>query len=146
EKILLAQDRRTPIPRLLAQQKAAVRALFFLVRALSQERTREYLGLIYAARLGAQDDSVQQRERAQARDATMLSFLLSEGLNPTEVEMLYIIGAAITPSIIGLTLCFISLLLPDDGQVLSKPSDDQRGEPQRAQDAEDSGDDWRRAA
>jgi hypothetical protein len=96
--------------------------------------------------MGVQDDSVQQHERVQARDATMLSFLLSEGLDPTDVEMLYIIGAAVTPSIIGLTLCFISLLLPDDGQVLSKPCDDRQGEPQRAQNAQENEDDWRRAA
>jgi hypothetical protein len=96
--------------------------------------------------MGVHDDSVQQHERVQARDATMLSFLLSEGLDPTDVEMLYIIGVAVTPSIIGLTLCFISLWLPDDGQVLSKPCDDQRGEPQRAQEGQESEDDWRRAA
>jgi hypothetical protein len=76
----------------------------------------------------------------------MLSFLLNEGLDPTDLEVLYIIGAAVTPSIIGLTLCFISLCLPDDAHVLSKPCDDRQGELQRAQDAQDSDDDWRRAA
>jgi hypothetical protein len=43
--------------------------------------------------------------------------------------VLYIIGAAVTPSIIGLTLCFISLWLPDDGYVLSKPCDDRQDSP-----------------
>jgi len=33
--------------------------------------------------------------------------------------MLYIIAAAVTPSIIGLALCLVSLWLPDDGYVLS---------------------------
>ena len=47
--------------------------------------------------------------------------------------MLYIIASAVTPSIIGLTLCLVSLWLPDDGHDLSKPYDDQQV-------------DWRRAA
>jgi hypothetical protein len=57
--------------------------------------------------------------------------------------MLYIIGAAFTPSIIGLALCFVSLWLPDDGYVLPKPCDDQQDELQGAQDDRD---DWRHAA
>jgi hypothetical protein len=102
--------------------------------------------------LGAQDSSVQQHQRVQARDTTMLSFLLSEGLDPVDLEVLYIIGAAVTPSIIGLTLCFISLWLPDDAHVLSKPCDDRQGELRRGQDGQDAqddqdrDDDWRRAA
>ena len=37
--------------------------------------------------------------------------------------MLYIIGAAVTPSIIGLVLCLVSLWLPDDapGSLKSEP-------------------------
>ena len=73
----------------------------------------------------------------------MLSFLLSEGLDPVDLDVLYIIGAAVTPSIIGLTLCLISLWLGDDGYVLSKPCDDRQDQPQRDQDDRD---DWRRAA
>jgi hypothetical protein len=73
----------------------------------------------------------------------MLSFLLSEGLDPVDIEVLYIIGAAVTPSIIGLTLCFISLWLPDDAHVLSKPCDDRQSAPQRTRDDRN---DWRRAA
>ena len=57
--------------------------------------------------------------------------------------MLYIIGAAFTPSIIGPSLCFVSLCLPDDGYVLPKPCDDQQDELQGAQDYRG---DWRRAA
>jgi hypothetical protein len=76
----------------------------------------------------------------------MLSFLLSEGPDPTDIEVLYIIGAAFTPSIIGLALCFVSLWLPDDGYVFSRPCDDQQDECQRAQDDQDDRDDWRRAA
>jgi len=73
----------------------------------------------------------------------MLSFLLSEGLDPVDIEVLYIIGAAVTPSIIGLTLCFISLWLPDEAHVLSKTCD----EPERVQDDKQDGrEDWRRAA
>jgi len=57
--------------------------------------------------------------------------------------MLYIIGAAVTPSIIGLVLCLVSLWLPDDGYVSSRPCDDQRDKRQPAQDGQV---DWRRAA
>jgi hypothetical protein len=73
----------------------------------------------------------------------MLSFLLSEGLDPADIQVLYIIGAAVTPSIIGLVLCFVSLWLPDDGYVLSEPCDDQQDDLQGEQDDRD---DWRRAA
>ena len=45
--------------------------------------------------------------------------------------MLYIIGAMVTPSVIGLVLCLASLWLPDDGYVLSKPCDDQQDERQQ---------------
>lgn len=72
----------------------------------------------------------------------MLSFLLSEGLDPADIEVLYIIGAAVSPSIIGLALCLVSLWLPDEGYVLSKPCDDQDAR----QPAQDGRDDWRRAA
>ena len=71
----------------------------------------------------------------------MLSILLSEGLDPADIEVLYIIGAAVTPSIIGVVLCLVSLWLPDDGHVFSKPCDDQQDERQPAQDGH-----WRRAA
>src|SRR5262245_30375346 len=131
------------MPHWTEQQESRCLPAVFLAPAPSQERNRQYVGLIYAARSGAQDGSVQQRERKQARDTTMLSFLLSEGLDPVDVEVLYIIGAAFTPSIIGLVLCFVSLWLPDDGYVLSKPCDDQQDELQGAQ---DDWDDWRRAA
>ena len=73
----------------------------------------------------------------------MLSILLSEGLDPADIEVLYIIGAAVTPSIIGVVLCLVSLWLPDDGHVFSKPCDDQQDERQAAQDGQV---DWRRAA
>jgi hypothetical protein len=73
----------------------------------------------------------------------MLSILLSEGLDPADIEVLYIIGAAVTPSIIGVVLCLVSLWLPGDGHVFSKPCDDQQDERQPAQDGHL---DWRRAA
>ena len=73
----------------------------------------------------------------------MLSILLSEGLDPADIEVLFIIGAAVTPSIIGVLLCLVSLWLPDDGYVFSKPCDDQQDERQPAQGGQD---DWRRAA
>jgi len=73
----------------------------------------------------------------------MLSILLSEGLDPADIEVLYIIGAAVTPSIIGVVLCLVSLWLPDDGHVFSEPCDDQQDERQPAQDGQV---DWRRAA
>ena len=73
----------------------------------------------------------------------MLSILLSEGLDPADIEVLYIIGAAVTPSIIGVVLCLVSLWLPDDGHVFSRPCDDQQDERQSAQDGQV---DWRRAA
>jgi len=73
----------------------------------------------------------------------MLSILLSEGLDPADIEVLFIIGAAVTPSIIGVVLCLVSLWLPDDGYVFSKPCDDQQDERQHAQDGQV---DWRRAA
>jgi len=73
----------------------------------------------------------------------MLSILLSEGLDPADIEVLYIIGAAVTPSIIGVVLCLVSLWLPDDGHVFSKPCDDQQDERQPAQNGQV---DWRHAA
>ena len=73
----------------------------------------------------------------------MLSILLSEGLDPADIEVLFIIGAAVTPSIIGVVLCLVSLWLPDDGYVSSRPCDDQRDKRQPAQDGQV---DWRRAA
>ena len=48
--------------------------------------------------------------------------------------MLYIIAAAVTPSIIGLVLCLVSLWLPDDGYFLSKPCDDQQVDWRRLRD------------
>jgi hypothetical protein len=131
------------MPRQVEQQEAAVCAPFFLVHALSQQRSRQYVGLIYAARLGAQDGSVQQDKLKKVRGVTMSHFLLTQGLSAADIEMLCIVGIGIIPSIIGLALCCVSLRLPDDGYVLSKPRDDRQDGPQRVH---DGGDDWRRAA
>jgi len=75
---------------------------------------------------------------------TMLQSLLSGNrFSAADIDMLRILSAAVTPSIIGLVLCLVSLWLPDDGYVFSKPCDDQQDERQPAQDGQV---DWRRAA
>jgi len=78
------------------------------------------------------------------RAMTMLQSLLSGNrFSAADIDMLRILSAAFTPSIIGLVLCLVSRWLPDDGYVSSKPCDDQRDERQPAQDGQV---DWRRAA
>jgi len=67
------------------------------------------------------------------------SFLLGDGLDASDIEMLRILGVAFMPSIVGLLLAFFALWLPDDGYVLSQDFDDR----QRANDGKH---DWRRAA
>ena len=132
------------MPRSVEQQEGTVCAPFFLVHALSQQRNRRYVGLIYAACLRAQDGSVgQQDERKKTRGAAMSHFLLTQSLSAADIEMLCIVGIGIIPSIIGLALCCVSLGLSDEGDVLPKPRDDRQDGPQRVH---DGGDDWRRAA
>jgi hypothetical protein len=74
----------------------------------------------------------------------MLSFLTGDGLNASDVEMLYILGAACLPSVVALLLALVAHWLPDEGYV---PSQD-RGERAhlRVVRADDDDDDWRRAA
>ena len=71
------------------------------------------------------------------------SFLLPDGLNTGDIEMLCILGATFMPSIVGLLLAFFALWLPDDGCVLSQQRDDRQHEHHRAN---DRGRDLRRAA
>jgi hypothetical protein len=71
----------------------------------------------------------------------MVSFLTGDGLNASDVEMLYIIGAACLPSVIALLLALYAHWLPDEGYV---PSQDRRDR-KRVQRARDDRD-WRRAA
>ena len=71
------------------------------------------------------------------------SFLLGDGMNASDIEMLRILGVAFMPSIVGLLLAFFALWLPDDGFVLSQDLDDRQREHHRANDGEH---DWRRAA
>ena len=75
--------------------------------------------------------------------AMLQSFLLGDGLDAGDIEMLCILGAAFTPSIVGLLLAFFALGLPDDGPVLSQHVDDRQRAHHRADDGER---DWRRAA
>lgn len=75
--------------------------------------------------------------------ATLQSFLLGDGLDAGDIEMLCILGAAFLPSIVGLLLAFFALGLPDDGHVLSQHFDDRQRAHHRANDGER---DWRRAA
>ena len=70
-------------------------------------------------------------------------FLLGDGLDASDIEMLCVLGAAFMPSIVGLLLAFFALWLPDDGYVLSQQSDDRQRERHRANDGER---DWRRVA
>lgn len=71
------------------------------------------------------------------------SFLLGDGLDASDIEMLCILGVAFMPSIVGLLLAFSALWLPDDGYVLSQHIDDRQREHHRANVGER---DWRRAA
>ncbi len=71
------------------------------------------------------------------------SLLLGYGLDAGDIEMLCILGAACTPSVIALLLALFAHWLPDGGYVSSQHRDDRPGEHHRAHD--DDGD-WRRAA
>jgi hypothetical protein len=75
--------------------------------------------------------------------AMLRSLLLGDGLDASDIEMLWILGVAFMPSIVGLLLAFFALCLPDDGYVLSQHVDDRQHEHHRANDGER---DWRRAA
>src|SRR5262249_7742040 len=109
-----------------------------------QQSNRQYVGLIYAVRLREQDGSVQQRECGRAGDMTMLqSLLLPDGLDASDIEILWLLGAAFMPSILGMLLAFVALWLPDEGYVLSQRCDDRQHGHHRAN---DRGHDWRRAA
>jgi hypothetical protein len=75
---------------------------------------------------------------------TMLqSFLLPDGLDASDIQMLWLLGATFMPSILGLLLASFALWLPDDGYVLSQQCEDRQHEHHRAN---DRGHDWRRAA
>ena len=71
------------------------------------------------------------------------SFLLPDGLDASDIEMLWLMGAAFMPSILGLLLALLALWLPDDGHVLSQQCDDRPHEHHRGH---DRGHDQRRAA
>ena len=71
------------------------------------------------------------------------SLLVGDGLDAGDIEMLYILGAAFMPSIVGLLLAFFALWLPDDGYVLPQQFDDRQPGHHRENDGER---DWRRAA
>ena len=65
-------------------------------------------------------------------------------IDASDIDILYLIlGVVFMPAIIGLLLELIALCLPDDGYVLSEPSDNRQHEPNKA---ERDGHDWRRAA
>lgn len=71
------------------------------------------------------------------------SFLLSNGLNDGDIQMLCILCAVLMPSVVGLLLAFVALWLPDDGDILSKQCDARQHERHHAN---DHGRHWRRAA
>ena len=71
------------------------------------------------------------------------SFPLPDGLDAGDIEMLWLMGAAFMPSILGLLLALLALWLPDDGPVLSQQCD---GRQHEHHGANDRGHDWRRAA
>ena len=70
-------------------------------------------------------------------------FLQGDSLDADNVEMLYILGVAFAPSVIGLVLAFFAVRLPDDGYALSQPLNERQREHQHAHNDEP---DWRRAA
>src|SRR5262249_62360098 len=73
--------------------------------------------------------SVQQRRCGQAGELAMLqSFPLPDGLDAGDIEMLWLMGAAFMPSILGLLLALLALWLPDDGPVLSQQCDGRQHE------------------
>ena len=71
------------------------------------------------------------------------SFLLGDGLDASDIEMLCILGAAVMPSIVGVLLAFFALWLPDDDSVLSQDLDARQRAHHRANDVQR---DWRHAA
>ena len=71
------------------------------------------------------------------------SFVLPNGLDDTDIQMLCILCAVFMPSIVGLVLCLVALWLPDDYHALSKRCDDGQYEYHHAN---DPGRHWRRAA
>jgi hypothetical protein len=74
----------------------------------------------------------------------MFSFLAGDGLSASDVEMLYVIGAACLPSVIALLLALVAHWLPDEGYV---PSQDRRDRARlRVVGADEDDGDWRRAA
>jgi len=72
----------------------------------------------------------------------MFQSLLPNGLN-ADIQLLYMLGVAFMPSVVGLLLAFCALWLPDDGYVLPQRSGDRHNEQRHAS---DRGRDWRRAA
>jgi len=71
------------------------------------------------------------------------SFLLAEGLDAGDVEMLWILAAAFSPGIIGLLLMVFALWLPDHGYMPSQRLENRQRKPHHAN---DDNRDWRRAA
>jgi len=71
------------------------------------------------------------------------SFLLAEGLDAGDVEMLWILAAAFSPGIIGLLLMVFALWLPDHGYIPSQRLENRQRKPHHAN---DDNRDWRRAA
>ena len=59
--------------------------------------------------------SVQQRVCEQAGDLTILqTVLLPDGLDASDIKMVWLMGAALLPSILCLLLALFALWLPDD--------------------------------
>ena len=71
------------------------------------------------------------------------SFLLAEGLDAGDVEMLWILAAAFTPGIVGMLLMIFALWLPDHEHVPLQDLKDRQRKPHHANDDDR---DWRRAA
>jgi hypothetical protein len=70
-------------------------------------------------------------------------FPMAGGLDASDIEMLWILGAAFMPSILGLLLAFFALWLSDDDHALSQQCDERQHEHHHAN---DRGHDWHRAA
>ena len=70
------------------------------------------------------------------------SFPLTEGLDASDIDMLYVLAAAFMPSIVVLLLALFAHWLPDDADVLSRPCDEQHDHHR----ANDGAAYWRRAA
>ena len=69
-------------------------------------------------------------------------FPLIEGLDASDIDLLYVLAAAFMPSIVVLLMALFAHWLPDDADVLSQPCNEQHDRHR----ANDGAANWRRAA